>query len=328
MNIIQRPRSREFCATMQDYIIDTDATITFKVMYGGHTILEEEYVPDADYKVRIRKLGKFCELALWGVWNANEPTPQSNIAGEFSFYINDTLDTTSFVIYSSLQTAKDANTPGILSEVTHKVTRPGTVEWISATPVGNKFDVVAHFDDGNIGNGTIPVTDTSGDIYTVNVGIDVVQALFPDATISHYKVNAGGGSMTYFIDSTPYSTLRTFRFKNIYDMPDTVTAVGGITIKGANKAEMAVMNGIDRKFLVDISDEYTVKSGPILLQSDYRLWHNFINAREVEIRQGDKWLPIIIEKYTYERELTKSILKEVLFTFTMADADQNGMIEL
>ena len=30
MNVIQRPRAREFCATMQDYIIDTDVTIAFK----------------------------------------------------------------------------------------------------------------------------------------------------------------------------------------------------------------------------------------------------------------------------------------------------------
>ena len=72
MNVIQRPRAEEFCATMQDYIIDTDSTITFSVQYGGKTVLEEEYVPDANYQVRVRKLGKFCELALWGVWCAGD----------------------------------------------------------------------------------------------------------------------------------------------------------------------------------------------------------------------------------------------------------------
>ena len=72
MNVIQRPRTREFCATMQDYIIDTDATITFAVEYGGKKILEEEYVPDAQNQVRVRRLGRFCELALWGAWCAGE----------------------------------------------------------------------------------------------------------------------------------------------------------------------------------------------------------------------------------------------------------------
>ena len=31
MNVLQRPREYEFCATMQDYIIDTDITIRFSV---------------------------------------------------------------------------------------------------------------------------------------------------------------------------------------------------------------------------------------------------------------------------------------------------------
>lgn len=34
MNVIQRPRAREFCATMQDYIIDTDVTIAFAIKYA------------------------------------------------------------------------------------------------------------------------------------------------------------------------------------------------------------------------------------------------------------------------------------------------------
>ena len=49
MNVIQRPKPREFCATMREYIIDTDSTITFSVRYGGKTVLEEEYSPDADF---------------------------------------------------------------------------------------------------------------------------------------------------------------------------------------------------------------------------------------------------------------------------------------
>ena len=92
MNVIQRPRSREFCGTMQDYIIDTDETITFAIEYGGHRILDEEYVPDGHNQVRIRRLGHFCELALWGVWCAGEYCWQTDAAGTFSFYINEVKD--------------------------------------------------------------------------------------------------------------------------------------------------------------------------------------------------------------------------------------------
>ena len=40
---------------MQDYIIDTDATITFAVEYGGKKILEEEYVPDAQNQTSLQR---------------------------------------------------------------------------------------------------------------------------------------------------------------------------------------------------------------------------------------------------------------------------------
>ena len=49
MNVIQRPKPSEFCATMREYIIDTDSTKTFSVRYGGMTVLDEEYSTDADF---------------------------------------------------------------------------------------------------------------------------------------------------------------------------------------------------------------------------------------------------------------------------------------
>ena len=85
---------------MREYIIDTDSTITFSVRYGGKTVLEEEYSPDADFKVRTRGLGKFCELALWGVWCSGENTTQTDAAGDFTFLINGVEDMTCFVMFS------------------------------------------------------------------------------------------------------------------------------------------------------------------------------------------------------------------------------------
>ena len=69
---------------MQDYIIDTDVTIRFSVQYGGRTILDEDYVPDGNNQVRIRRLGKFCAMALWGVWPDGEHTLQTTAAGRAS----------------------------------------------------------------------------------------------------------------------------------------------------------------------------------------------------------------------------------------------------
>ena len=137
MNVIQRPRAREFCATMQDYIIDTDVTITFCVKFGGQKILEEEYVPDAKNQVRVRRLGQFCALALWGDWPSQYHAIQSSAAGTFTFLINDVQDSTSYVIYSGLQTGKSATSPGALCEVTRKVTVPGVQEYVSGFLTGS-----------------------------------------------------------------------------------------------------------------------------------------------------------------------------------------------
>ena len=93
MTVTQRPGVIEFASNMPDYIMDADATISFEVKIGNQTILSEEYSPDAEFKVRIRRLGQFCRKALWGSWPGNETyTSMANLANTFSFYINGEKD--------------------------------------------------------------------------------------------------------------------------------------------------------------------------------------------------------------------------------------------
>lgn len=111
-------------------------------------------------------------------------------------------------------------------------------------------------------------------------------------------------------------------------MPETLSAVGGISINGNNEDDTASMFGVDRKFGVKVTDEYTANSGIIMLQSDYRLWHNLMNAQEADILVDGEWLPILITKQKYERELRRSVLKAVEFSFRMADPEQNNLIQV
>lgn len=90
--------------------------------------------------------------------------------------------------------------------------------------------------------------------------------------------------------------------------------------------DTAKMFGVDRKFGVKPKDEYTVSSGVIFLQSDYKLWHNLLNAQEVDIWYEDSWFPIIVTKQNYERSFNRSILKAIEFTFKMADVEHNNLI--
>lgn len=331
MNVIQRPRAREFCATMQDYIIDTDVTITFAVMYGGKAILEEEYVPDANNQVRVRKLGQFCELALWGVWCAGENTSQTDAAGTFSFLINGLEDAQSLVMFSRLQTKKDAAAPGCLSEVQTKVTRPGAKEYVSGYLMqsGSVYgvNITGYMEDGTEQKKLKPVAGDASRPYSVDVSVDVVATLFADKKLTHYRVDMVGGAMTIYVDRTPYAEVWCFRFKNVYDMPETLTATGGMKLVGNNESDAASMYGVERKFGVKVTDEYTVNSGIVMLQSDYKLWHNLLNAQEADILMGGDWLPVVVSKQKFEREFRRSVLKTVEFSFRMADPDQNNMIE-
>ena len=86
------------------------------------------------------------------------------------------------------------------------------------------------------------------------------------------------------------------------------------------------MWGIERKFVVNPSDEYTVNSGAILLQADYKLWHDFVGAQQVQILVDGTWYDIVITANNFERDFRKNVLKTVEFSFRFADPDNNRVL--
>lgn len=327
MNVIQRPRAHEFCATMQDYIIDTDATITFAVEYGGKKILEEEYVPDASSQVRVRRLGNFCEQALWGVWYAGELYWQEQAAGEFKFYINDVLDTTSEVIYSCLQTGKDAASPGVLSEVNRKVTRPGVPEFASGFIDADAYTLSGVTQDGIEKSVSVPATGGGSVPCTVDASYETACGLLGVDSLRSYSIAFRGGSIEFLVDISKYADIRVFRYKNVYDMPETLSCTGGLTVKGNNESTTSYTYGIERKYGLKITDEYTAVSGPIFLRAEYKCWHNLLNAREAAILTDSGWLPIVITGQKLERGFKRDTMAMVEFSFRLADPLQNNLIE-
>ncbi len=330
MNVSQRPRTKEFCATMRDYIIDSDTSINFSVMFGGKIILDEEYAPDANYQIHIRKLGKFLSMALWGVWDTGFATRQSSAAGTFSFRINGVQDMLCDVTFSRMQTRKDAANPGWLSEANEKVTRSGATEYVSCICEQNEIvSLSIQTSEGVFNNPTFYTHSTAKSPVSLLVGTSVLKTSVTSlkGTILKYTLKRGDHIMTFLVDNTLYVEMQCFRYKNVYDMPETLTTVGGMTLKGEGTGDTAKMWGVTRKFESVPADEYTVNSGPIFLQSDYKLWHNFLNAQETEIYSDGRWIPIIITKQNYERSFNRSLLKAVEFSFELADNEQNNLIE-
>lgn len=85
------------------------------------------------------------------------------------------------------------------------------------------------------------------------------------------------------------------------------------------------MWGVERKFVVNPSDEFTVNSGVIFRQSDYRLWRDFWCAAGTDFNRLP-WYDIIITNQSYERDFRKNILKAVEFSFCFADPDNNRIL--
>lgn len=330
MNVVQRPGAQEFCATLTDYIIDTDATISFEIAYNGKTILSEEYVPDATFQVRIRQLGKFCALALWGVWCDLDGVLQNTIAGNFTFRINGEDDTTSYVMFSRMKTKKNGADPGWLSEVREKVTRVGVPEYASILlEAGEQVVVSVRTCVGETGTAVLYTQyGSERGVATMNASYNRIVRLFPSfvGKIQSYSLIVGSHVLKFLVDHTGYSELRCYRYKNVYDVPEVLVTVGGLAFKGNQENETGYLYGIERKFGLKVTDEYTARSGTIFLQSDYKLWHNMMNAQEVQLLQDGDWYSIIITKQNFEREMAKSALKEVEFSFRMADSDENNLL--
>lgn len=333
MNVIQRPRAREFCATMQDYIVETSIPLEFSIQLNGAVILEEMYYPDNDYKIYIRDIGGLCRFFLNGE-NAqdNGHVIQSKFSGTFVFFFNGIEDSQSFVMFSGVHTKKSASSPGCLSEVSDKVTRYGAKEYVSGYLIQDAENlksygckIIGYWEDGTEQELFLEALKTTGGISvpaTFDVSPDFVASRFSKEGLLRYSVVMDGASMQFLIDKTGYADMWCFRFKNVYDMPETLTITGELKLAGGNESDAAVMYGVQRKFGVKVTDEYTANSGIIMLQSDYKLWHNLLNAQEVEILADGEWLPIVITKQKFERSFRRSVLKAVEFNFTMADPKQ------
>jgi hypothetical protein len=313
---------------MPDYIIDTDSEISFTVKYQNKTILEEKYIPDTNYKVRTHKLGKFCALALWGEWNTGR---QEHVAGTFDFLINGAVNRQTLALFSRMQTTKQAATAVWLSEVNRRTARSGTQLYVSALMAAGQVVQLKVYKTNNT-TVTKTLSTNSGTLGVVTLPADANyiagQVSLPIADIRSYELTSGGETQTFLIDQTRYTEVWQFEYKNVYDVPEVLTAVGGLSVKGNNESETAAMNEVERKFGIKVTDEYTVNSGVIFLQSDYKLWHNLVNAQEARILINGIWYSIVITKHTYEREFRKSLLKAVEFSFRMADAEQNNLIDI
>ena len=317
MTIISKPSVKELSATMTDFVIATDKTINFKVKVGGNVLLDEDYSPDKIGQVRTHRLGDYLAQTLWGEFPNGSPFHQSNLCKTFDFYIDD-VQQCSTELLRSCRVVPHIDTTTFLTCGNACCTRPGALEYINTCQQGASVYVSSGSKEVLLG--------VSGQVTTFDVSFNTVAKILGILPHGMYKVRCNGASIVYSIDSKTYDEIVQFRYKNLFDAPDTINAVGGLTIKGGDKSKTGFLYGVERKFDGAISDEYNCSSGVIFTVAQYQKWHDFLNSREVEILKDGVWYPIIISKQDFGKKLNSLYFEEVKFTFRMADKSQNGVL--
>ena len=325
--IISKPEASGFAAALADFVIDSDKTVSFEVQYKGNSILSEEYVPDSSNQIVVRKIGKFCNNALWGSWPSGNSTAQTNQFGTFTFLV-DGQTHSSLVVFSRTAPARSlADTP-FLSSAQVKVTRPDVPEWASGLFNSGETVTVKYSDSyGEIHSATLYTHSGSQGVVTLDCSYSRVKSLLGGGLMLAYQVvRQNGGLMTFCVDHSVYPQNFVFRAKNNFDVPESVVCVGPVKLKGGDNSETGYMFGIERKFIIRPDDEFTASSGYLFMQSEYRIWRDFLNAQEAQIQIDGTWYDIVITKQNYTRTLRNNRLDSVEFSFRFADPDNNGIL--
>ena len=229
MTIIQKPSIQEVAMNMTDFIIDTDSTINFSVRHNGKVILSEDYVPDANWQVRTHKLGKFLAQSLWGLWPSSNVFDQTHLKGTFSFYINQTFQCSSEVLFSC-RYLKGVSRPVFITQGNVKITRPDVSEWLTVNGTSLSVSVMAADETGLFRTASL---GTVSDVTTFDVGLERITALLGFAPKGSYTIKAGQQTFEYIVDHNHYAEVFQFRYRNVYDAPETLSCVGDVKLKGA-----------------------------------------------------------------------------------------------
>ena len=325
MTIIQQPDAVSFCGSLKDLIVDTENTIAVTIALNGQTVIEESYSPDVNYKVRLWGLGKFLSSLLYGSWDSSD-----KMFGNVKITIDGTSNIEFVVLQQHRRTATREDGSQFLTtcrEISLNDNEQALIPFFSQQlPIKIKYAGVNGADTEQ----TLVPAPAGNTVSSVTVSSAVLKALIGESLYSslyEFYLKCGNDSILVHRDISMYAKTFQFRFMNNFDIPEFMFIHGNISQKPNINDNVERMEGVDRKFTVESSDEYGAESGAILLQSEYRRWHDMMNSQQVELLLPVGFVPILITKLNYERSLDRGSLIEVKFNFKMARTEDNGLMK-
>lgn len=333
MVIIQSIPPAEYCGNCPDYILDSDVSLDFEVRRGTLSLLLESYAPDGANQIRVRDLGPLCGLSLWGDLQGGW---QTHHADRFDFYVDGVKQSSSIMYYSGHSSYRDPRDGGLLSAVNRKATAKGWTEYttglLPADSRGRYYTLRAYKEYVPVAEQQLyaPTMPTDYELpYTVVTSVASVQRELQVDDFDTYEVDFGNNNLMRYelLQRIPHD-VRRLRYRNDFDLPETLTATGGLALEGKNEDESAVMAGREQRVRVSVRDEWTLSSGPFHYRSDIRLWRELIHSAQVQLLVDGNWLDIHPVKHKMERQADPNQVDAVTLTFRVADPRQAYLLNL
>lgn len=331
MVVIQSIPPAEYCGNCPDYILDSDVSLEFEVRRGKQALLQELYSPDAANTIRVRDLGRLCGLALWGDLQGGW---QTHHADRFDFCVDGTLLSSSILYYSRHNSFREPRDGGLLSSVNVKATAKGWTEYttglLPSDSRGPFYTLRAYKEYLPVAEQQVyvPAMPTDYELpYTVETSVASVQRELQVDDFDTYEVDFGNNNLMRYqlLKRIPHQVQR-LRFRNDFDLPETLIATGGLSLEVKNQDESAVMAGREQRVSVSVQDEWTIHSGPFYHRSDIRLWRELIHSTQIQLLAGGNWIDIYPVKHKMEQSEQTNQVDAVTLTFRVADSSQSYLI--
>ena len=334
-SITQQPDEYSLSAMVNDYIIASTDDITFEILQGANSLLLETYTPDADGNIYVHELGKFFDVYLQGADLGTGIQPY--ILGEFTVKINTEVQTYTLKVLkctvNSAVSASDLISGEVflnLMKKTKVITRTSQ-EYITCKLLADISVFITYLLDGVLTDSSEVVLNSShdGTFTTMDISFPVISALFTaviPADIVSIRVKTHNQIQVMMIDRSNYLVPLNFRYKNSFDVPDTITTRGNVARKGVSTFDTGKIFGIEAKYNVERADTFEVNSGKIFSLNDYDRYREMFNSEDVEIYFVGKWCKIIIAEENATQSIRSGTLSPIAFTFRFADTIDNRFI--
>lgn len=336
-SVVQQPDTYSLLSGINDIILNSDEDLSVEILVESESILAEKYQPDTDGKIYVIELDRLLDSYLHG--DDFDADSHAELLKEVTVKVGGVLLCTFNVLKFTAETSISAFSFVSGSIFMHllkqkKITTPTAKEYLTVSFTSTMHSVkvfVTYFSENDYKNSDeidLFTTDETG-IRTIDASFLTVAALFPlidSNTIVAYRVKLESEISVFTVDRNAYLLPVEYRFKNSFDVPETLITRGNIMRKGVTTFDSSVIRRMEGKFNVIRDDTFEVSSGKIFSLNDYDRFREMFNSEDVEINFQGKWRKIVITEENMNVAMRIGSLQPIAFTFKFADKRDHNSI--